>query len=161
MKLIRKIYNAVVIIEVALIIIMFALVGAPRIVRVEPRIVLSGSMEPEILTGSVAYIQKNVKSEDIEVGDIIAFNIGEDKTVIHRVVSINEDELQFITKGDANEEVDFSPVSFSNYEGKVISSIPFLGYLVQKLKDIKVIIIVALIFVSHLFIDELIKVEEE
>lgn len=161
MKIARKIYNIVVFIEVAIIVVMFALLGAPRFASVEPRIVLSGSMEPEILTGSVAYINKNVKSEDIEVGDIIAFNIGEESVVVHRVVAINETESCFVTKGDANEELDFNPISFSDYEGKVVGSIPMLGYLLEKIKGVKVIIVSVLVFVSHLIIEEIIEQEEE
>jgi signal peptidase len=41
----------------------------------------------------------------------------------------------FITKGDANEDNDSSPVPFDDVEGKVAFSVPLLGYVVSFLKS--------------------------
>ena len=114
-------------IAIGLIVIIIFLI--PRFIGIRPYIVLSGSMEDTIKTGAVAYVNSNVKAEEIEVGDIIAFNTGT-KQVTHRVVSINSDN-SFTTKGDANNVVDINSVKFSNYLGKTIFSIPYLGYLLS------------------------------
>ena len=131
-------------ITAAFIIILIFLV--PRFFGINPFIVLSGSMEEEIKTGSIAYVNTNIKREDIKVGDIIAFSLG-DTQVTHRVVSINDDNT-FTTKGDANETVDLNNVKFENYKGKTIFSIPYLGYalkLVQtKIGYCIIVILVAL-----------------
>jgi len=90
-------------------------------------------MEPEIQTGALAYVNTHVPVEEIKEGDIIGFKVNEDQ-VTHRVIKINDDNT-FITKGDANENEDLSPVSFSNYLGKTIYTIPKLGSLVSKAKS--------------------------
>lgn len=104
----------------------------PRLLRIKPFIVLSGSMEKEILTGSIAYVNTNVNVEEIKEGDIIAFNTGV-KQVTHRVVSINNDRT-FTTKGDANNIVDAKKVKFSDYIGKTVFSIPYLGFIVSAIQ---------------------------
>lgn len=123
MKKIIDIFQSITI-TIGFVIVLLFLV--PRIFGIIPFIVLSGSMEKEIKTGSVAYVDTNVKVEDIEVGDIIAFKVGKSQ-VTHRVVSINEDNT-FTTKGDANDTVDLNNVKFKNYKGKTILSIPYAGY---------------------------------
>ncbi|MGN0249751.1 MAG: signal peptidase I [Oliverpabstia sp.] len=107
----------------------------PGIFRIEPRIVMSGSMEPAVSTGSIVYIAKNVKPELIEERDIIAFRVGDRMQVMHRVMKVDKEEKTFITKGDANASADIGPVGYDSYEGKVIGHIPSIGYLVQKLQS--------------------------
>ena len=68
--------------------------------------VLSGSMEPTLVTGEIVLI--NTNNLNIKTGDIIAFQSG-DHVVIHRI----EEEMPngaYITKGDANATVDLCPV---------------------------------------------------
>lgn len=91
--------------------------------------VLSGSMEPALSVGGVV-VTKPVQPADIGAGDIIAFRAGE-MLVTHRVVEAisNQGQTSFITKGDANEEPDLSPVAAANVVGKVVFDMPFLGYL--------------------------------
>lgn len=98
----------------------------PRIAGIKPYIVLSGSMEPQIQTGSMAYIDSNIDPYAIHKGDIITYKLS-DTIVTHRVV--DETVASVTTKGDANEEQDFSPVVRSNILGKYLFSIPYLGYL--------------------------------
>ena len=81
-----------------------------------PVIILSGSMEDELETGSVVLV-KNTKN--IAVNDIIFF-LSEDKIpVIHRCIRITKDGT-FITKGDANPNEDLEPVMPNQVLGKVI-----------------------------------------
>jgi len=99
----------------------------PRMFGIVPYVVLSGSMEPTIKTGAVAYVNTKNDVKDVVEGDIIAFNI-ESKQVTHRVVKINSDN-SFTTKGDANNTVDLGKVKYTNYIGKTIFSIPYIGYI--------------------------------
>ena len=98
----------------------------------EVRIVQSGSMEPAISTGSVVVIQSR---EQYEVGDIITF--GEDRTnslpTTHRIIetTVQEGSLAFITQGDANEDRDMRPVLVSEVRGKVLFSVPYIGFLLD------------------------------
>ena len=94
--------------------------------------VVSGSMEPAVPTGSLVYI-KYVKPGDIETGDIIAFygSDAQGSIITHRVVSNSNAMGEFITKGDANAENDMNPVTYEQYVGKMVRSIPKVGGIVQ------------------------------
>ena len=94
--------------------------------RYEP--VYSGSMEPAIPVGSIVVI-KPVDPETLTIGDIICFKIESESptTVTHRIINITAQG--FITKGDANEDPDTWIVKKENVVGKVIATIPYLGYL--------------------------------
>ncbi len=98
-------------------------------------IVSSGSMEPAIKTGAVALV---ISSDVYEEGDIITFGSysKEKPPTTHRIVEIREDsgEISYITKGDTNDGVDMRPVSAKDVLGKVIFSIPYLGYLLYFIK---------------------------
>lgn len=95
--------------------------------------VLSGSMEPALPVGGVVFI-KPAQPADIGIGDIIAYRLGEWLTS-HRVIDIvSSSEPSFITKGDANEDADLSPVPASSVVGKVIFDVPYLGYLAAFVK---------------------------
>lgn len=100
----------------------------PRLFGCEIYHVISGSMEPAIPTGSVVYVKETDASE-IQKNDVIAFYSSEDTGAIitHRVVQNRVVSGEFITKGDANEKEDVTPVSYERFIGKVVVSIPFLG----------------------------------
>ena len=121
LKLIETILSILITIILSLFVCIFLIT---RLLNVEPFIVLSGSMEPAVPTGSIVFADKN--SKDINTGDIIAFHKG-DISVTHRVSGIDEDG-NFITKGDANETVDPAPVAREQVIGKCLYMIPFLGY---------------------------------
>lgn len=97
-------------------------------------IVLSGSMNPAFDTGSLIFV-KPKKPEEIAVGDIITFKgLGANQSLTsHRVVEINNDagNISFITRGDANEANDPTPVPVGNLVGKVSFAIPYMGYLLD------------------------------
>lgn len=127
----KKIISAFQAVSIVIGIILLIMFFVPTIIGIKPCIVLSGSMEPQIKTGSIVYANTHVEVGTIKQGDIIVFNIGETQ-VIHRVININENS--FITKGDANENEDLAPVNLSQYKGKYIFSIPYLGKILLKCK---------------------------
>ena len=87
--------------------------------------VLTGSMEPAIPVGSIV-ITKEKSSYEIE--DIISFQ-EEGAIITHRIISI--DRERYITKCDANNVADTEEVQQKQILGKVILTIPLLGYLVM------------------------------
>ena len=87
--------------------------------------VLTGSMEPAIPVGSIV-ITKEQSSYEIE--DIISFQ-EKGSVITHRIISI--DRERYITKGDANNVADTEKVQQKQILGKVILTIPLLGYLVM------------------------------
>ncbi|MBS6194408.1 MAG: signal peptidase I [Clostridiales bacterium] len=108
-----------------------ALVSLPYLFNIRPRIVLSGSMEPEIPVGSLAYIAGGVSPKEIKTGDVIAYKMGESMQVLHRVIETDQEKKWFQTKGDANQQADLGRVEFSRYQGKALFHIPYAGYVVK------------------------------
>lgn len=94
----------------------------------KPYAVVSGSMEPGLPVGSLI-LSKVTEPETIKEGDIITFRIsdGSANRATHRVVRV--EESSFITKGDNNKDIDTNPISFKDLIGKVVFSLPLLGFL--------------------------------
>lgn len=105
------------------------LVG-PKLFGFNPYVVQSGSMEPLIPTGGVAYI--NTRDTDVGIGDVITFYTGEDtdKLVTHRIV--REENGTWVTKGDANDTEDMHAVNQENVIGTYAYTIPKFGFLMAK-----------------------------
>ena len=128
----KKIWNVISSILVAVVVLLALLLVGARIVGLQVFTVLSGSMEPTYHTGSLIYVKK-VDPYTIEVGQPITFMLDESTIATHRVVGIVPDEedpsvIRFRTKGDANEAEDGSLVHYKNVIGTPIFSIPYLGY---------------------------------
>jgi signal peptidase I len=96
-------------------------------------IVRSDSMQPAFKAGDliISVPPDSFLSSGIKIGSIIVFQKG-DEQVSHRVVSVDADSL--ITKGDANEDSDSSPVSLSQVSGIYLFKVPALGYAVNFIK---------------------------
>lgn len=106
----------------------------PKVLGYEAYTVISGSMEPEITTGSLVYVA-SVKPQDVQVEDVIAFYGGRDTNAIitHRVVENRVIMGEFITKGDANQTNDMNPVFYDELIGRVELTIPKFGVVAQML----------------------------
>ena len=115
-------------------------------------VVASGSMIPELEIYDVLIVQGHEPFEDLEIGDIIVFNRPSDhnRVIVHRVVSIIDDDPKTLrTQGDANPAsipgTDF-PITEEEYIGKVVYTLPQVGYVTQLLKPpINYVIIVVVI----------------
>lgn len=93
-------------------------------------VVVSGSMEPTIKTGSIAFT-KEIDSKLLTKGDIVAFTSPNNPkdTILHRVNNIVSTEpLLFETRGDNNNASDNWSVMASGIKGKLMFSIPYLGH---------------------------------
>lgn len=131
-KSLKKIWNVISSILVALVVLLALLLVGARVVGLQVFTVLSGSMEPTYHTGSLIYVKK-VDPYTIKDGQPITFMLDENTVATHRVVGIVPDEedptvIRFRTKGDANEAEDGSLVHYKNVIGTPIFSIPYLGY---------------------------------
>ncbi len=114
-------------------------------------VVASGSMRPALEVYDVLVVQGNIPFEDVRPGDIIVFDrpSDHDRVIVHRVVSIMDDDPKTImTKGDANRAsipgTDF-PITEDEYIGKVIYTVPDVGYATQVLKPPVNYIIIAIV----------------
>lgn len=108
----------------------------PTVFGVTPLVVLSGSMsgdaEDHIEVGDLIFLDR-ADTNTLEVGDIIAFK-SKSIMVTHRIAEIKTNESgerQFITKGDANNVEDKSPVEADEVVGVFKTRIPKLGNFVM------------------------------
>jgi signal peptidase len=104
------------------------LLGVGKLAGIESCVVQSGSMAPSIPVGAVVVINKNADYAQVEEGDVIVFSKG-DTRVTHRAIAISEEGIE--TKGDANENTDGITTTETNFVGKVVFSIPKLGFLLE------------------------------
>ena len=165
-KSLKKVWNVVSSILVALVVILALLLVGARVVGLQVFTVLSGSMEPTYHTGSLIYV-KEVDPYTIEVGKPITFMLNEDTVATHRVVGIVPDEedptvIRFRTKGDANEAEDSGLVHYKNVIGTPSVSIPYLGYVAEYIQHPPGMyiaisagaILLLLVFIPDIFADD-------
>lgn len=125
----KKIFNIFTTVIVIIVVIIAVFLMGARLLGYRVFNVISGSMEPAYSTGDLIYV-KEVDVNQVEVGDVITFVLNENCDIAtHRVVGIDKQNQQFITKGDANKDNDPNPIHFKNYIGKPVFAIPYLGYL--------------------------------
>ena len=89
----------------------------PDFLGYKPFIVLSGSMEPSIMTGDMVFV-KETDPDSLKVGDVIAYKSGS-AVVTHRIVEVKSEngETRYVTQGDANNAADQSLVKPADVEG--------------------------------------------
>lgn len=167
-KTVRKIWDITTTVLVILVVMLaIALVGV-RLVGIKTYAVVSGSMEPVYPTGSLLYV-KSVDTSELAVGDSITFMLSEDTVATHRIVEVIPDPddatvVRFKTKGDANEQVDGTPVHCKNVIGKPLFAIPYLGYFanfVQNPPGLYLAIGAAAILVILAFVPDFFKEEDK
>ena len=150
MNIAKKIINVL----TTLIIVVGGLFLALYIVGIVPYVILSGSMEPTIKTGSLCFINKHAQYENIKKKDIIAFKLEDGTLVTHRVKDITNGGI--VTKGDNNKKEDAVITTKLNYVGKNVFWIPALGYGVMAFqttrgKIVLIVCIVVLFMIGLLF----------
>ena len=117
----------------------------PGLLGYQRYVIVSGSMEPAIPTGSVVY-DEIVPVSELAVGDIITFvppaEYGLTEPVTHRIVEIepasgdHAGKVQVRTKGDANEAPDaWTAVLNGPDQARVKHHIPYLGYVYMALSN--------------------------
>lgn len=93
--------------------------------------VVTGSMEPTILTGDYIIIEET-QADKLQLNDIITFYSKdpgiEDKLVTHRIIKINEDG-SFKTQGDANNISDTTDVTSDRIVGRYVKKSRFFRWI--------------------------------
>lgn len=164
---VKKIWNALTTTLVTLVVIFAIFLMGSRLVGLQVYSVISGSMEPTYSVGDLLYV-KTVDPDAIKPGDVITFVLNEDLAVAtHRVVSVDSENQEFTTKGDANKTEDANPVHFNNLIGMPVMSIPLLGYVsayIQSPPGLYVAIAFGLLLLLSVFLPDLLakkKTKEE
>ncbi|WP_459645860.1 signal peptidase I [Kineococcus sp. NUM-3379] len=89
--------------------------------------IVSGSMEPRIRVGDVV-VTSPVDPRAIVPGQVVMFPDpdGGARTIMHRVVEVTEDD-RLVTRGDANQSADTTPVERSAVLGVGRIRVPWVG----------------------------------
>lgn len=94
-------------------------------------VVRSGSMTPAIRTGDVVVVRP-ISPTEAAVGDIVTFKdpAGSDRLLVHRVRAISRvgDQVEVITKGDANTTQERWKVAADGTIGTIVYRVPALGF---------------------------------
>jgi signal peptidase I len=119
-------------------------------------VVQSGSMEPAIITGDIIIVQPQDK---YFINDVVTFN-SNSRVVTHRIMSIDDqdEDIYYSTKGDANRTGDDDLIEHDQIIGKVILTLPRLGFFVAFSKTTPGLIIMILIPVIILILDKLLNI---
>lgn len=113
-------------------------------------LVLSGSMEPGIMTGDLI-ISKNVDEDDVKIGDVVTFQIN-NEVITHRIVDSTEKDgkLYYTTKGDNNNTADLEPITYENIVGRYVAKIDRFGKLVDVIKSkITLVVLILIVFLTY------------
>ncbi len=122
--------NSVVYLFGVVLIVSFGLFVA-GVFKYRPVAILTYSMEPIFTRGDAVIVEKLDKEEKnkLKKGDIIQYQV--DKTVVvHRIIKVKKEDNKkvYILKGDNNNAKDPKPVYMEQIMGKVLFSIPKVGY---------------------------------
>ena len=91
-------------------------------------VVLTGSMEPEIMVDDLIIV---AEGDGYELGEVVVYQSGS-ILVVHRIVEIDGDMVT--TKGDANNAPD-APIPSAQIKGRVTAVLPGIGTVVKLLKS--------------------------
>ncbi len=114
--------SSIIIDTITLIISSLLIIFMLGLFKYQPISILSNSMSPTFKRGDVVIYEKK---ENISPKDIIVFEYN-NQIIVHRVVSINDSF--YITKGDANNTIDYMKIKKDDIKGVYKFSIKYLGY---------------------------------
>lgn len=102
---------------------------------VQPLIFRSGSMAPQIETGSLG-LARNVPAAEVVPGDVVSVHGPDGVRITHRVVSTEPagEQTALVLKGDANELADAEPYLADRVD-RVLFSVNKAGYVVSWLSS--------------------------
>jgi len=163
MKWIKKIYKVIYWL-VLLVLVLIAGITAVSVLNIPGNYklytVLSGSMKPVIKTGSIVLVKPEIK---YKINEIVTFRDSNSKVpTTHRIVEIREykDQVSYTTKGDANKTADLKPLSRLMILGKVLFSVPLVGYAVEFMKT-KTGLLVMVVIAAFIIFSEVTNVKKE
>lgn len=130
--------------------------------NIQIKIVKSGSMEPTIHTGSIVVVKPMASYQK---GDIVTFGPDTKKEIpiTHRIIEVRGTgaQMRFLTKGDANEDKDMKEIASREIIGKVLFSVPYLGYVIDFARKPLGFFLLIIVPACIVIVDELITIWKE
>lgn len=131
-------------------VVAIAYTGVTKLGGYQAMPVLSGSMEPTMKTGSLAFV-KPLAADRVVKGDVVTFQQPDAPAgtfITHRVHKLTRADGQtlYTTKGDANELPDPWRLKAVGAVGELQFDVPYLGYAIVYLglRDVRVVIFLTL-----------------
>ncbi|MDY0393706.1 signal peptidase I SipW [Virgibacillus halophilus] len=144
-KAVRWINNTVSLFLAALLILVASIViiskasgGEPQAFGYQIKTVLSGSMEPDIKTGSIIAVKPGGDMTRFKKNDVITFTSDENILITHRIVKVmpSGNNVRYQTKGDNNDGPDMNPVMSQNVVAEYTGfTVPYVGYALHFLQS--------------------------
>lgn len=133
----------------------------PNFFGIKTYVIVSGSMQPKLNIGDIVVV-KNVKENELKIGDVISFR-EEQSVITHRIIELVEEngKIKYKTKGDNNNSEDKNIISIDRIEGKVVTSIPYIGIIALLLRGKIALIIIIIIFYGYFVRSEKMKNKRE
>ncbi|MFA6603105.1 MAG: signal peptidase I [Candidatus Shapirobacteria bacterium] len=128
--------------------------------KTKPWIVQSGSMEPTIMTGDIIFAVPQAKYFP---NQIVTFRGQDGRVVTHRLIEQTGSDTSpsFITKGDANRTEDADQIRLTQIIGKVVFTIPKMGFVVAYTRTPAGLILMVVVPVTIVAYDEIRKMAQE
>ena len=128
----KPVWRTLMILGVSLSVMIIALLVLSGMVQF--LVVLSGSMQPTFQTGDVI-VTVDTPVSSLQVNDVITYHSPENTKMLvtHRIMkkTFTDHGFVFLTKGDANDMNDSYQVSSDLVVGRIVCSIPYVGYVAQ------------------------------
>jgi len=125
----------VMLISVALLVVITKISGGePQVLGYQLKTVLSGSMEPDIKTGSIIAVKLGGDLTRFKENDVITFMEEENHLITHRVIDVVQsgEHTMYYTKGDNNNAPDINPVLSENIVAEYTGfTVPYIGYFIN------------------------------
>lgn len=152
---IRFLLSLVVIIGIGYVIFNYV----PFIAKYDHYVIVTGSMEPVIMTGDIVIVDSDVDPEELTPGQIIAFKVdldlnGTDEIVVHYLYSITDVDGVTIykTKPEVSNQVDPWSLTIDDIVGTHVFTIQKIGPLILFVQSTigKVVLVIDIIIVYAL-----------
>lgn len=145
MKIFNVLYNIVAII----IVLVFAFTVGLKITDTKTFAVASPSMEDELHEGDMVFVRK---AGEYAEGDIITARLPSGGMFTHRIDYIDYENNLVYTTGDNNPQPDPLPTALDDIIGKVVFSVPALGFISLNFNSTAVITVLAAVLIAIMLV---------
>ena len=122
----KKAFNILYNIVAVLVVCCFVFTVSLKLTSTQAYAVETPSMEPELAVGDLIFVRK---ANGFSEGDIISAKLSNGSVFTHRVYMVDNEQKLIYTVGDSNPGPDSLPTPFDDVLGKVVFSVPLLGFL--------------------------------
>ena len=146
MSFLKRLYSGLVTLITVIVMVFAIIMVVPRLFGINCYVVKSGSMEPALSVGDLAFV--NTKKTSPETNEIAIYRINDSTFVCHRVMKKTDNGYVF--KGDANKSADSAMVKKENIVGTYIFGIPKTGYILAWFNKFRIFMLILLLIALNI-----------